>query len=369
MQEQQDKDKYRIGEFTFATFHEYRDGQEDVRKIECINKELDIQNPEVAVRLYNDIREGKIVFRTAIGDQFYAHLADIVADKSVDLLEDKAVVEEAEGKIKYQKYIGLGFIVVAFVCFAVFGIAELRDIYTTRQMKQLAEQVQQSDTTDSQTDGEDETNTADDSDGQSEDITQIETLSVLPEYADLLSQNPEMVGWITIEDTQVNYPVVQKENDNEYYLNHGFDQSNNSNGTIFVDYRCNIVNPTTNTIIYGHNMKSGMMFGELKKYLNDGYLEQHPYIQFNTIYEYRTYQIMAVCLSEVQYQDEATYRYYDFISAGTDQELANFIANVNELAVYGSADGLTKTDKILTLSTCNSYTEDGRLFIIAKQVE
>jgi sortase B len=233
----------------------------------------------------------------------------------------------------------------------------------------LAEQVQQSDTTGSQTDGEDDTDTVDDSNEQSEEITQIETLSVLPEYADLLSQNPERVGWISIEDTQVNYPVVQKENDNEYYLNHGFDQSNNSNGTIFVDYRCNIVNPTTNTIIYGHNMKSGMMFGELKKYLNDGYLEQHPYIQFNTIYEYRTYQILAVCLSEVQYQDEATYRYYDFISAGTDQELANFIANVNELAVYGSADGLTKTDKILTLSTCNSYTEDGRLFIVAKQVE
>ena len=96
----QEQGKYKIGEYTFQTFHEYRDGQEDVRKIECINKELNIQDPEVAVRLYNDIRSGKIVFKSPIGDQFFAHLADIVADKSVDLLEDKAVVEEAEGKVK-----------------------------------------------------------------------------------------------------------------------------------------------------------------------------------------------------------------------------------------------------------------------------
>ena len=110
----QEQGKYKIGEYTFQTFHEYRDGQEDVRKIECINKELNIQDPEVAVRLYNDIRSGKIVFKSPIGDQFFAHLADIVADKSVDLLEDKAVVEEAEGKVKYQKILGVAFII--FIC-------------------------------------------------------------------------------------------------------------------------------------------------------------------------------------------------------------------------------------------------------------
>lgn len=135
----QEQGKYKIGEYTFQTFHEYRDGQEDVRKIECINKELNIQDPEVAVRLYNDIRSGKIVFKSPIGDQFFAHLADIVADKSVDLLEDKAVVEEAEGKVKYQKILGVAFIILALVSFAVFGIAEIRDIVTTRQMQKLAD--------------------------------------------------------------------------------------------------------------------------------------------------------------------------------------------------------------------------------------
>lgn len=365
----QEQDKYKIGDYTFQTFHEYRDGQEDVRKIECINRELDIQDPEVAVRLYNDIRTGKITFKTPIGDQFYAHIADIVADKSVDLLEDKAVVEEAEGKVKYQKILGMGFIILAVVSFALFGIAELRDIITTRQMQDLANQVE-----DTTNDAEDELASdkgSNDADAENADSSEADTvtepLSVLPEYADLLAQNGEMVGWITIDDTQINYPVVQK--DNEYYLSHAFDQSSNSNGCIFLDERCSITNPTINTIIYGHNMKSGMMFGGLKKYLEEGYLENHKTIHFNSIYEKHDYEIVAVGLSKVAYQDEDNYRYYDFVSSASQQDLDAFIENINSLAVYGSADGLTLQDKLLTLSTCNSYTEDGRLFVVAKLVQ
>ncbi len=366
--------KYQIGEFTFQTFYEYRAGQEDVRKITCINKELNIQDPEVAVRLYNDIREGKIKFKSPIGEQFYGHLADIVADKSVDLLEDKAVIEEAEGKMKYQKVLGIAFIIVAIVSFAVFGIAEIRDIYTTRQMQKLAESTQNSTTnTTLSSDDSDEKNSDDagdvtDTEGD-DSQTQEDTanLTVLPEYTDLLSQNEDMVGWIAIGDTDINYPVVQR--DNEYYLSHGFDGASNSNGTIFMDKRCSIVSPTANTIIYGHNMKSGMMFGGLKKYLQEGYLESHKQIQFNTIYEKRVYEIVAVCLSQVQYQDEDDYRYYDFISATSEADLAEFKANVKELAVYGNADDITTDDKLLTLSTCNSYTEEGRLFVVAKRVQ
>ena len=87
------KEKFKIGEYSFDTFHEYRDAQEDVKKIEVINEELDIHDPEVAVRLYNSIRDGEIIFKSQIGEKFFDHVADIVADKSVGLLEDKAVVD------------------------------------------------------------------------------------------------------------------------------------------------------------------------------------------------------------------------------------------------------------------------------------
>lgn len=355
---QEKKEKYVIGEFSFDTFHEYRDGQEDVRKIECINKELNIQDPEVAVRLYNDIRNGKITFKTPIGDQFFSHLADVVADKSVGLLEDKAVVEEAEGKVKYQKVLGLLFIGLAVVSFAVFGITEVRDIITTRKMQEMANQVQQT---------EQKSDVVQENTNQEEEKRDLGDLTVLPEYEELLQQNPDLVGWISIDDTTINYPVVQR--DNTYYLEHSFEGKENANGTIFADERCDVVNPTTNTIIYGHNMKSGMMFGELKNYLQDGYLQNHNVIHFNSIYEYGNYEIVAVCLSEVQYQDESEYRYYNFITATTDSDLQKFIDNVNQLAVFGEANSLSKNDRILTLSTCNSYTEDGRLFLVAKQIK
>ncbi len=380
--------KYILGEFVFETFHEYRDGQEDVRKIECINKELDIQDPEIAVRLYNDIRTGKIKFSSPIGDQFFEHLADVVADKSVGLLEEKAIVEEAEGQVRYQKYMGLALIVLALVSFGIFAAIEIKDVMETRQLAKLANQVKQAtvvedeeeegllieDSTDDQEDAEPEVDeTEEDEIIEEEEIVEEDdyidpsTLTVLEEYAAIYEENPDTVGWLTIEGTSIDYVVMQSD-DNEYYLRRSFYGESTTSGTLFVDYRGDIVNPTYNTIIYGHNMRSGTMFGGLKKYLEEGYLEEHPTINFNTIYEYRTYEILAVCLSMVSYQDEDTYRYYDFISASTSVELNAFKENVAEHAVYGSAEELTLQDQILTLSTCNTYTEDGRLFIVAKRV-
>ncbi len=395
--------KYTLGEYTFETFHEFRDGQEDVRKIECINKELDIQDPEVAVRLYNDIRTGRITFKTPIGDEFFDHLADVVADKSVGLLEDKAIIEEAEGQVKYQKYMGLALVAVALVSFVVFAGIELKDVISARQAAALANQVRQSaeesveldegddarasGDEDASVDGElgsgallsdDSTNNSagdEGSDGDSDasdsaTSTYIDrsTLTVLSEYASLYAENPDTIGWLYIEGTNIDYVVMQTD-DNDYYLRRTFYGEDDTNGTLFVDYRSDVVNTTFNTIIYGHNMRSGRMFGGLKKYLEEGYLEEHSTITFNTIYEYRTYEILCVCLSEVQYQDEDEYRYYDFIDATTEVELTTFKKNVRNLAIYGNVDDLTLDDEILTLSTCNSYTEDGRLFIVAKRVE
>jgi sortase B len=195
------------------------------------------------------------------------------------------------------------------------------------------------------------------------------TLTVLLEYEEFLSQNPDLVGWLTIQGTKVDYPVVQKTEDNDYYLNHSFDGSEDSAGTIYVDYRSDIVNPTTNTMVYGHNMKNGTMFGSLKNYLQEDFFKEYRYIQFNTIYEHRLYQVVSVGLSEVAYQDENSYRYYNFIQANNMEEWQEFVDNVNSLAIYQSDVTLEPSDEILTLSTCNSYTEDGRLFIVAKRIQ
>ncbi len=363
----QDDNKFRIGEFVFDTFHEYRDGQEDLKKIECINNELDIHDPKVAVRLYNMIRTGEIVFKSPIGDKFYAHIADIVADKSVGLIEVNDAVDEAEDKTKRSKIIGIVFIGLAVIFFAYFGISEISDMVSTRKMAQLQnEKSNYTKTDDSEVKSQVTNNEIAAINSR---VVDPKTLTILPEYQPYLAQNSDFVGWLVVPDTQVNYPVCQRQNDNDYYLNHGFDGKEDSTGTLFMDYRCDYINPTTNTIIYGHNMNNGSMFGELKKYLEESFYQSHKTISMDTLYEHRQYEVVAVCLSEVQYQDDNNFRYYNFINADSPTELDAFIRTIKNLSVYGSNIDIQKTDKLLTLSTCNNYTEDGRLFIVAKRVK
>ena len=157
--------------------------------------------------------------------------------------------------------------------------------------------------------------------------------------------------------------------DNEFYLSKDMEGNKDVNGTLFLDYRADAHRPSTNLILYGHNMKSGAMFGGLKKYLDESYIASHERIQFDTIYEKRTYQVIAVCLSEVGYQHEEGTKYYDFIEAETDEELNAFLETIRESAVYDKTQDVTMSDSLLTLSTCNSYVEDGRLFLVAKKIQ
>ncbi len=390
---------FTIGAYSFETLHEFRDAQEDLRKIECISGELDIHDPEVALRLYNNIRSGRIRFKSPIGEQFSTHIADIVADRSTDLLEDIAVAEEAESRFRFQKFIGIAAISIAVILASYFGIHQMVENIRTKRLEELAAQARQDAIVAEQEAAElqeaqevfagvigDGAYTAKLAAMESEALAaqaadiatdeqpfliadvSAETLSVLPEYESVVAENPDFVGWLTIPDTNIDYPIVQTA-DNDFYLDHDFDKVSNSNGSLFVDYRSDILNSTTNTIIYGHNMKSGAMFGGLKYFLDESYFNQHHILTFNTKYQHRQYEIMAVGLSEVSYQDEDTYRYYDFIHAENEQQWQDFVNNVGSMTVYGSLDNLQMTDKILTLSTCNDYTEDGRLFLIARLIK
>lgn len=384
--------KFVIGGFEFENYYEYRAALEDVKKIECISNELNVQDPEVAVRLYNDIRDGIITFNSPIGQQFADHVADIVANKSVGMLGDIAQIEEAEVKAKRQKTIGLLFVSLAVVLIGIYAGIEVKDIYETRQIAKLQQSVTSA--AKNNTDNSNEnTNNADIDDGENLDIVSEGATSsantitddlisspwdtnyaaddrpILTEFEDLYNQNNDFVGWLEVVGTDINYPVMQTPNDPEYYLQRDFNKEEDSNGTLFVDYRCDIVNPTTNTIIFGHNMRSGKMFGGLKKYLDYDYYQSHKTIIFKSLYEEQEYEVVGVGLSQVGYSDDDTYKYYEFIDAVTGAELQEFLDNIQSLSVFDETIDITSTDKLLTLSTCNSYKEDGRLFVVAKRVK
>ena len=167
--------------------------------------------------------------------------------------------------------------------------------------------------------------------------------------------------------SNIDFPVMQTD-DNEYYLHHNLNQQYDKNGSIFMDKDCDVLKPSTNFILYGHHTKTGQMFGKLELYQEEDYYKEHQYINFDTIYEKGTYQIMYVFRSRVYKEDEIVFKYYQFIDANGEQE---FNSNMQEMAAMSFYDtGVTAEygDQLLTLSTCDYQEKDGRFVVVAKKI-
>nr|MCR5755715.1 class B sortase [Acetatifactor sp.] len=175
-------------------------------------------------------------------------------------------------------------------------------------------------------------------------------------------------GWLKIDDTNIDYPVMQT-SDNEYYLNHNINQESDKNGSIFMDKDCDVIRGSTNYILYGHHMRSGQMFGKLDKYEDEDYYEKHPFIRFDTIYEKGTYQVMYVFRSRVFSEEEITFKYYQFIEAGSQQEFDSNMQEMQALSLYDTGVTAQYGDHLLTLSTCDYQETNGRFVVVAKRID
>ena len=378
--------KYRIGKFEFDTYEEYVRAMSDVKKIYKLTHTVDIYDPDTARRIYLAIREEKLKFYTKIGKQFFRDITDIVVESSQKAIEEQEAAEKKrnrkmrrqqkkEGKVhadRGQKVLGTICLLAALACFGWYFWSDYtnhRGSNVNEYLKQLRESPQE--TVEMVSNDtffmEDAPELAVSHAAVSETENMGTIPEVLPEYAAILQKNPEFGGWIKIEGTQIDYPVMLPKDDSDYYLSHNFEKAEDINGTLFMDERTNLIRRSTNVIIYGHNMKSGQMFGGLKKYLNEDYWKEHKEISFDTIYEKGTYEIFAVCLAQVHYQDEDTFRYYDFIEADTEETYEEFLQNITQLSVYKNQELPEYGTQLLTLSTCNNYVEDGRLFLVAKK--
>lgn len=191
---------------------------------------------------------------------------------------------------------------------------------------------------------------------------------ILEKYADLYEENPDLTGWLSIEGMKIDYPVMQCEDD-EYYLHHDFYGNEDKYGCLYVRERADVDTPGTNFIIYGHNMRDGSMFGDLDLYKDEAFFEEHSVISFDTLYEERTYEIVAVFLSRVYREDEEVFKYYDFYDAHTPEEFQDFYENIKSMSLYDTKVTAKYGDTFITLSTCAYHVEDGRLVVVAKRVE
>jgi len=190
---------------------------------------------------------------------------------------------------------------------------------------------------------------------------------ILAKYETLYNKNKKLIGWLKIADTNIDYPVMQTSN-NEYYLDHNYDQEYDKNGSLFLDKDCNAAFPNTNMIIYGHHMKSGKMFGNLNYYAKESYYKEHPRIQFDTIYEEGIYDIMYVFRSRIYNENEVVFKYYQFFDVNSADEFYSAMDEMARMSLYDTGVTAEYGDKLITLSTCDNSEEDGRFVVVAKKV-
>lgn len=192
------------------------------------------------------------------------------------------------------------------------------------------------------------------------------TREVLREYSAVYELNSDMVGWIHIDGTNIHYPVVQTPDKPNYYLRRDFYGEHDTHGCIYAAEPCDINKPSDNITIYGHRMRDGTMFAALEQYQKKSFWEEHPYIQFDTLTEHHTYQILYTFIIESSVNMD--FQYHTFVDATDPETFDSFITHCKALALYDTALTAAYGDKLITLSTCDYSMENGRLVVVAKQI-
>lgn len=377
----------------FRTEAEYRRALKDKQVIDRLRAEVDFQNRSQLSQLVKVLQEKKYPFLTLLGQDFTEEAEDALRQLSEsppprgkrgrqatgkngasrgkgtardpsgetgsDDQMEKFVQEELRRREKIRRRLALLCSVVAVGCLGYFGIYTYQAARTEEEFSRMAAFRERA---------------------QELPVQEVSPVihyteegervipEVLDEYKNLYNSNKRLIGWLKIDDTRIDYPVMQTTN-NEYFLDHNVNQKKDRNGALFLDKDCDVLKPSTNLIIYGHHMQSGNMFGTLDKYSSEEYYKEHPLIQFDSIYEKGTYEVMYVFRSRIYNEEDVVFKYYQFIDTLSQQE---FDSNMQEMAAMSLYDtGVTASygDRLLTLSTCDYYVDNGRFVVVARRVE
>ncbi len=188
----------------------------------------------------------------------------------------------------------------------------------------------------------------------------------LEDYSKVFKLNTDMVAWLKIEGTNINYPVMQTPQNPDYYINKNFYKQDSSWGTPYMEEECDI-NSSSNLIIYGHHINKHRMFGELENYKDKKYYNNHKVIKLITERDVREYEIVTVFKTTVYEENE--FKYYEFINYKIQQQLDDFINQCESKAFYNTGVKCTGGDKLITLSTCEYSSKNGRLVVVAKEIK
>lgn len=283
---------------------------------------------------------------------------------------------------RYRKRISILLICLAIACLILAGILTLIQKRQDRQTENKLDQYRveaEKDTPAPLTPAPTEATAAPEADSSNSEPTpeaDVATPTPLPTpvavtnpYAEAYLDNEHMAGWLKIEDTNIDYPIMWTPGDENYYLYRGFDGSEDLNGCLILDTDSSLEPLTTNLIIHGHNMKSGAMFGNLTDYEDKSYYENHKYITLYTEECQRNYEIIAVFRSQVYKKTDKVFKFYKFFQANTEEEFEDFYENIKKLSIYDTGVTAEFGDHFITLSTCVYHVTNGRFVVVAKEVE
>ena len=221
-----------------------------------------------------------------------------------------------------------------------------------------------------------------DEDGDTAPAEPVQTAEKTEKMEEVYTLNEDSAGWIKIDGTVIDYPVMQTPSDEQYYLNRDFDGKYSAYGCIIADTDSTIgtgtaaqdytdgTRPSTNIILHGHNMKNGTMFGSLDKYRDRSYEKGHSIIKFSSLYEDREYEICAVFLSQVYKKNQNdVFKYYQFFNAQSEEEFDDFYDNIKKMSMYDTGVDASYGDEFITLSVCAYHVDNGRLVVVGKRIK
>lgn len=401
----------------FSSESEYKNAIKDAEKIDKIRRQYDLKKYEDVDKLYSQMMSGSISFLTSIGDDFDNEIYELRQTLSLkkDIKEKKSSVKKSTAKksagyskkneshtdesesdhdeIKASKKVSQRldnsrlyspddpemaemikkeiiklerrrtvlvaiFAMLAFTSIGYFIFYYANIDSSEKRMQEIAGLVGSTALS-----GQDGTATANIVNPDNPDAPPI-----LEQYQTLYNSNKRLIGWLKIDDTNIDYPVMQCD-DNEFYLSHNFDSEEDKAGAIFLDCNCDVLKKNDNMIIYGHHLTSGRMFSQLGDYEKQSFFEKHQYIQFDTIYEQRLYQVMFAFRSKVYNEDDVVFKYYQFINANSEEEFNSYMLEMNDKSFYETGVWAFYGDELLTLSTCDYHEDNGRFVVVAKRVK
>lgn len=383
---------YEIRGRMFRTKADYARGFRDNQTIERIERSVDKTDPEEVSKLRTDLERGRYHFETLLGEDYLEEITELDEDLKRQAAEEEAssrkgrnrrraasgkngATQPSGSRKKQKKFTDYDDdmqkeiikvlkrdqlrrrLIMVVLALCILGSIGYLVFYFTQYEKNGIEYTELAELKQEDVGGTVVINYEEAKDKP----------PVLKKYETLYQKNRRLVGWLTIPGCDIDYPVMQTSN-NEYYLDHNYNQDFDKNGSLFMDKDCTPAFPNDNMIIYGHHMKSGKMFGNLNRYAKEDFYKKNSEFTFDTIYETGTYAVMYVFRSRIYAQDEIVFKYYQFIDASSADEFDSNMEEMSKISLYDTGVTAVYGDKLITLSTCDSSEDAGRFVVVAKKI-